>query len=1113
MIANPASREKRKNLHLWDSSPIHKKILKMKKTILGLVLSLLCLQSFAVLRTASVSGNWNSTTTWGGTVPVANDDIQVNSGVTVTINVSPANIKNVTLSGTLQFDATGVARNWTVTGTFLVNTGGSFTCAAPGSATTHSLTYSSTSITNNGTWDLENGTNKCDITLTSSSTTTIGGTSVLAFNKFTLNNTGGKFQIDYDDGGFTTSESNPTKLNVGITTADSMVIKQGMLIGCALSNTTLSHTFNHLKMGGSGSKITSSVSIFTQVTTITVNTGMILNDATNSQVGLTVNGSFSSPSMSQSNAATAFALNGPNCFGGASYATTANVNGPWNMTDIFVFVGSSKLLGGTEPGQPVMNIAGSLTWASSETHTIDLPFTSDDFYIQTCFFGTFDSGTAVPQMKLVAGGSFDFDVAFDVFNAEVQESSPLGSPTFAQISSAEADWVVDGTWEIVSGAALAVHSDYSLTINGTLTVAGGGEIAGCETETDDTGYSPASGPILTMGGSGLLSAQNALGLGEGLLSDAALDVAIKNRTADLDWNMSSINTSGTIDYGASSAQNITGRAYNHLVLSGTSTKTMTGTITVNGTLTIGTSTTLADGGFSATAKGSVINNGTHSGSDKIILGGTANQSLSGSGSEWGNITMNNSAGATCLSDVVTTGQVELTSGIITTSASAKLIFGTTGGFIGGSILSCVFGPVQKTTVSTAIFSFAIGKGTNYRPLSVTPASTSPTAWTAEYFQDDYSNTTSVQAPVTSVNTQSYWTCDRSGSANAKITLQWNTTEALADLNGLTVARWDASQWTDAGFTAVTGTASSGTITSAEISTFSPFTLGETNTIATSAITGSPFCPEAAVTVPFTSTGTFNGGNTYTAQLSSSSGDFSSPVILGTLASSSNSGSIAGVLPAGTGSGNGFRIRVVSNNPTVTGSNNGANLNIKSCAKPTGLASSSVTQNSATVSWSSVSCGVKYKMQYRQLGTQAWTTKSNITGTSFTITGLMNNTTYQWKVQTFCTSGGSTKSAYSPIQTFTTAMKLSGELATTLGGISVYPNPAATEIHVSFSSGTSGTARMVVYNAIGEVVIEKNSMIREGMNDFTLDVASFSTGVYLLAWQEADRIQTIPFIKE
>ncbi|SEP88875.1 hypothetical protein [Flavobacterium urocaniciphilum] len=103
-----------------------------------------------------------------------------------------------------------------------------------------------------------------------------------------------------------------------------------------------------------------------------------------------------------------------------------------------------------------------------------------------------------------------------------------------------------------------------------------------------------------------------------------------------------------------------------------------------------------------------------------------------------------------------------------------------------------------------------------------------------------------------------------------------------------------------------------------------------NTITTSSITGSPFCVTTnggtAVSVPFTSTGTFTG-NTYTAQLSNAAGSFASPTNIGTLVSNANSGTISAGIPANTPTGTGYRIRVISNGPAVTGGNNGSDLTI------------------------------------------------------------------------------------------------------------------------------------------------------------------------------------------
>jgi len=83
-----------------------------------------------------------------------------------------------------------------------------------------------------------------------------------------------------------------------------------------------------------------------------------------------------------------------------------------------------------------------------------------------------------------------------------------------------------------------------------------------------------------------------------------------------------------------------------------------------------------------------------------------------------------------------------------------------------------------------------------------------------------------------------------------------------------------------------------------------------NTISTGTISGTPLYAGASISVPFTFTGTFDADNVFIAELSDASGDFSSPVIIGELYSSSE-GSIDAVIPNSIPAGIGYRIRVTS----------------------------------------------------------------------------------------------------------------------------------------------------------------------------------------------------------
>jgi photosystem II stability/assembly factor-like uncharacterized protein len=81
--------------------------------------------------------------------------------------------------------------------------------------------------------------------------------------------------------------------------------------------------------------------------------------------------------------------------------------------------------------------------------------------------------------------------------------------------------------------------------------------------------------------------------------------------------------------------------------------------------------------------------------------------------------------------------------------------------------------------------------------------------------------------------------------------------------------------------------------------------GPSTTISTSPLNSTNLCPGEAISVSYTITGTFNGGNIFTAQLSDVSGSFTSPVNIGTI-SSTTAGSISASIPGATSSGTGYR---------------------------------------------------------------------------------------------------------------------------------------------------------------------------------------------------------------
>lgn len=86
-----------------------------------------------------------------------------------------------------------------------------------------------------------------------------------------------------------------------------------------------------------------------------------------------------------------------------------------------------------------------------------------------------------------------------------------------------------------------------------------------------------------------------------------------------------------------------------------------------------------------------------------------------------------------------------------------------------------------------------------------------------------------------------------------------------------------------------------------------------------------------------------------------------------------------------------------------------------CDPPPNLFLSSLTSNAATLAWTDL--GVpSYNLQWKAQASGSWTVVNGITATSYAISGLTENTAYEFQVQSNCTGG---TSPFSPSKQFTT----------------------------------------------------------------------------------------------
>jgi hypothetical protein len=289
------------------------------------------------------------------------------------------------------------------------------------------------------------------------------------------------------------------------------------------------------------------------------------------------------------------------------------------------------------------------------------------------------------------------------------------------------------------------------------------------------------------------------------------------------------------------------------------------------------------------------------------------------------------------------GSLTFTSGYIVSATTKLLKFLNAATATAFSNSSYTSGPVSK--VGNQAFIFPIGDGfIGIQTAAISAPTNATDEFRAQYFASSANptyNTSSIAGTLNKVSSQEYWLVDRLvGTSDVFVTLEYGAPRGVANSNvqtDLRVARWSGTVWANEGNSATTGTIVEGTVTSAAaITSFSPFTIGSTTAI--DPLSNTPallsVCANTNLSINFLSSGIFNAGNIFTAQLSNASGSFATPLNIGSITVSPNgmnvANSITSFLPSSAiPSGSGYRIRVISSNPSFTGSNNTSNININS----------------------------------------------------------------------------------------------------------------------------------------------------------------------------------------
>ncbi|QMW03241.1 fibronectin type III domain-containing protein [Spirosoma foliorum] len=85
-----------------------------------------------------------------------------------------------------------------------------------------------------------------------------------------------------------------------------------------------------------------------------------------------------------------------------------------------------------------------------------------------------------------------------------------------------------------------------------------------------------------------------------------------------------------------------------------------------------------------------------------------------------------------------------------------------------------------------------------------------------------------------------------------------------------------------------------------------------------------------------------------------------------------------------------------------------------CDPPSNPAIANVTHQSAQLNWYTTLSGFTYEIQWRPTGATTWTVIGGLAGNSFTLSGLTDETPYEWKVRTTCSAAATSDFVTGPI---------------------------------------------------------------------------------------------------
>ncbi|HRP01589.1 MAG TPA: hypothetical protein PLE30_02965 [Candidatus Kapabacteria bacterium] len=235
---------------------------------------------------------------------------------------------------------------------------------------------------------------------------------------------------------------------------------------------------------------------------------------------------------------------------------------------------------------------------------------------------------------------------------------------------------------------------------------------------------------------------------------------------------------------------------------------------------------------------------------------------------------------------------------------------------------------------------------------------------------------------------------------------------------------------------------------------------------------SEYCAGEYFTIDYTARGAFAGTNNFTIQLSDADGDFTNPIIIGTV-QAQKSGSIDVVIPFDTPQGANHHYRIVSSQPVITGPSSTSfvvNELSTSLNSPANFATDVSVK--PTFSWEANDCAVNYTLQVStesDFSTIDYQFASLSTNSYTMLVELNTNTTYYWRVILQSLLGDELYTDYNEF--LTTANALDNQTIYLKAGWNIISSYITNEsMNVANYLGSIASNITIVKNATGKVYI-------------------------------------------